>query len=465
MDQYFQQFKNLPRELRQSVSSEEKVKTLEEIEKKFNLKLIKLIVRVMIKNVSWLEVEKFCQENFNLSAEKARELKADLKEKIFNEVLSYLEKVETSKQRIEEIKKPIQVQQEPRKQQILSINRGEESVISKQPVQNLSISGEKLEEKKEQTSLSLNTQKVSEDFQKIKTSINVNLSQDDLIKKIINQLNLYFEDDNLVKRFSNIIKNYLRDIRTEAQSEELLRHSKKTNGLEMTFDQAAMAIKIAQEFKRQTTPTSKEYFVKRETDKGDLQKIEVEREEEQEDQKKVDHEIKKRFENGTINPFFQKIIKPLEIQSPKPSKQIPNKLNESPEKIKEGFSISIRKPADSNLVRDVSNGRLKALGPVEELAEITLTDLKHWGGGVPTTKIILDKINLLKEISLTKKAEAIRAWQKSQLYGLYLEVGRVALQNNQSISQTIEERKKNNLPTMESDDFDAISELNKKLRF
>ena len=500
MDNYLSQFKNLPRELRQAVSSEEKIKLLEEIEKKYNLKLIKLVVRVMIKDISWPEIEKFCQENFHLLPEKAAELKKDLAEKIFNEVLGYLNK------------------QESRIQQVVSSSgKGIEAGIENKELGMVKgmVGMKKLEEQKEPE---LNIQKVKDDFERIKLTINQNISQDDLIRKIISELNLRFEDTNLEKRFENIVKSYFRDIRTVAQVEEVLKKAQKISGLGLSSDQTALIIRIIQEFKKQTTPSNKKYFVEREvgkeilepriqqvasssrkieeTEKGGelpiktqiLQFLKEEGKEKTlvtkpptlaETQKPT--EIQKRFEGGTIKPFFQKIEKPLAIQ---PSQNKPQAFakkesffasssaksfggqSKASEGKGESFSIPIKKPIyNDNLIRDVSNGRLKAIGPVEELASITLDDLNHWGGGEKTAKIVLDKINLLKEISLTKKAEAIRAWQKSPLYFLYLEIGQAALKNSQSISQTIEERKRNSQPTFELEDFEAVAGLNRKLRF
>lgn len=490
MDQYFQQFKNLPRELKQSVSSEEKVIALEEIEKKYNLKLIKVIVRIMIKDISWQEVEQFCQENFNLSIENARALKKELADKIFNEVMGYLQKIEGGEKTEDLIEGQ---QQKFKKQQIeigdIKTEEKDKPLVAVKKTLNLQPPPIIKKDVFQLTKVEFDRQKIKEDFNKIKTTLNQNFSQDDLIKKIIDQLNLYFEEDNLVKRFSNIIKNYLRDIRTEAQTEELLQHPKKTNGLEMGVEQAVLIVKIAQEFKKQKTLSTKKYFVERETAKKNIeepsfinnqlfssplanQPVELTSQTLTEKklsqaEKKIDPAVKKRFEDGTIVPFFQKIIQPLSIQSPSPNIYKNNqRFNQVEEDGKKGFSISIKKKSEnSNLVQDVSSSPLRAVGPVEELSEITLDDLKHWGGGQKTFKIIFDKINLLGEISLLKKSEAIRAWQKSQLYSFYLELGRAALANEMSISEIINQRQEKNLPFMNKEDFEAIGELNKRLRF
>lgn len=185
---------------------------------------------------------------------------------------------------------------------------------------------------------------------------------------------------------------------------------------------------------------------------------------------KVDEEIKKRFASGTILPAFKKISEPVKIDKLPPQKtataETQNKAEIQKQTVPKGISIQIRQPIkEEKLVGDIDRGLPRAIGLVEELAEITVVDLQRWGGGQNTTRIIFDKINLLNEISLAEKAEGVHAWQRSPLAKLYLEIGQEALENKKSILQTIRERKNGNRPFLEIEDFEAIVELNRKLRF
>jgi hypothetical protein len=80
-------------------------------------------------------------------------------------------------------------------------------------------------------------------------------------------------------------------------------------------------------------------------------------------------------------------------------------------------------------------------------------------------EIIFEKINLLAEESIFKKAEAISAWRSSPLFNLYLEIGQEAIKKKKNLNEIIEERKRQNLPTLEIDEFEAIVNLNRKIRF
>ncbi|MDD2646756.1 MAG: hypothetical protein PHV78_03100 [Patescibacteria group bacterium] len=107
----------------------------------------------------------------------------------------------------------------------------------------------------------------------------------------------------------------------------------------------------------------------------------------------------------------------------------------------------------------------RAYGPVDELRSLTLEDWRRWGGVGEAVKLILDKINLLAEESLTKKSEGIAAWKGSEINKMYLDIGTEAINNGLSVEQAIEKRKSANLPTLTIDEFNAISEINQKLRF
>ena len=108
----------------------------------------------------------------------------------------------------------------------------------------------------------------------------------------------------------------------------------------------------------------------------------------------------------------------------------------------------------------------KLIGPIEELKNFTLNEFRKLGNN-PQESIqkIEEKINILEKDSLFKKAEAIKAWQNAEINKLYLEIGKVSLEKNIPVFQAIDERIKNNLLTLTMDEFEAITDLNKRLRF
>lgn len=419
MNNFLEQFKKLPKELQEAVASEEKVKILEEIEKKYNLKLAKLMVRLMIKDILWSDLEKFCQENFKLSPEKASELKKDLSEKIFNKVMEYLEEIPKPKIQMPTIQPP------------LSLTK----------------------------------------------------SLEEIVKEIKEKSGLTFADKTLEKRFENTCLNFLKEIRKDFETEEILTRSEKIGGLNLNPEKAKEIVNFLKEIKDKSYKLEKEKFqeIKKPEPAKEILKLEetvkplaieempIETEKPKEvilfkEEKKPepDLEIKKRFDGGTITPVFKRLEEPLPSFSLKSQEE---KKEETKEEIKtEEIPVQIRRPiSEEKLIEDVSP-KIKILGPVEELKEITLSDLKRWGGK-QTCQIVFNKISLLAEESLLKKAEGIKAWQQSPLYRLYLEIGEEALEKKKSVEEVIQERIKENKETISLKDFEEITELNRKLRF
>jgi len=78
----------------------------------------------------------------------------------------------------------------------------------------------------------------------------------------------------------------------------------------------------------------------------------------------------------------------------------------------------------------------------------------------------LDKyFNLLEEEDYAKKLEGIKLWRRSPINKLYLEIGSLSISENKPVDVIIEERKLNNQEYLTADEFNAIMDLNKSLRF
>jgi hypothetical protein len=105
-------------------------------------------------------------------------------------------------------------------------------------------------------------------------------------------------------------------------------------------------------------------------------------------------------------------------------------------------------------------------GPVEELANMSLNTFRRYGNtATDRTEKILQKINILEKDSVTKKTLGITAWRKSPIYKLYLELGSGSLMKGQEVSQMIAEQKMAGQEVLTIEEFQAISDLNKLLRF
>ncbi len=101
---------------------------------------------------------------------------------------------------------------------------------------------------------------------------------------------------------------------------------------------------------------------------------------------------------------------------------------------------------------------------IDEIRALTMKDFRRLSADpAESAKRVLQKIDVLGRESLSKKAEAITAWKESDVYKLYLEVGQVALGHD--MGKIAEERKIAGKEYLTEAEFDALLDLNEKLRF
>jgi hypothetical protein len=108
----------------------------------------------------------------------------------------------------------------------------------------------------------------------------------------------------------------------------------------------------------------------------------------------------------------------------------------------------------------------KLVGPVEELREMTLIDWRRLGStpAMAASKV-KEKISLLERQSFGQKIAGIKAWQESEVNKLYLEISRESLAKGVSADQIITERVSAGKTTLTGDDYRAVMELNRSLRY
>lgn len=125
--------------------------------------------------------------------------------------------------------------------------------------------------------------------------------------------------------------------------------------------------------------------------------------------------------------------------------------------------ISANKPLTARapiLAKDVLTG------PVKELQSMDLINFRRLGNSATErADKILDKINLLEQDSYTKQAQGVAGWRNSSIYRQYLELGAESMVSGQEVAALIEQYKSQNKETLDLEEFSAISDLNKKLRF
>jgi len=155
------------------------------------------------------------------------------------------------------------------------------------------------------------------------------------------------------------------------------------------------------------------------------------------------------------------VSQPVEIKEPTWEKT--ETLNQDQE-IAPVSSPIIRKTEPENFsrpkVEDVKFAA-KLVGPVEELASLSIADFRRISRKPEQAAAkILDKLELLAEESLLKKEQGIYALKSSALYKAYADVMNAAMLQGKTLEQIIADN-----PLMSFDEFKAIRDLNKNLKY
>jgi len=294
-------------------------------------------------------------------------------------------------------------------------------------------------------------------------AINEPLKFDEEIKRIIDKSSIQLTTDETKQRFKNIITARLKDIRDQVQTREMLVGLPTVGGLGLDSAKADQVLAIVSEefehlFGKQRQQVSNEPFF-------DLKA-----------------EAKKLLEGPIIEPpeIVFRPDKAEENFSPKPSQPTAEPpaeakaeaiIEEEPAEVESNNErISLSRPLASQdmtkpKIEDVKF-RPRLTGPIEEIRSMTLTDFRRLGA-TPQEAIakILAKIELLEDESFTQKVEAVKAWKENEIQRLYLELGDQSMEEKKPIAEIINQRVKENVPTLSQEEVEAVIELNQRLRY
>jgi len=152
---------------------------------------------------------------------------------------------------------------------------------------------------------------------------------------------------------------------------------------------------------------------------------------------------------------------PVILTPPPPSNLPPHLADAKP------IPVTVRSmPTPSASKKPVADVKAhpRLVGVVDEIRALTIKDFRRLSQDPKeAANRIYQKIQALEKESLTKKAEAVKAWKESDVYALYLEIGQINL--GIDMNALVEDRKAAKKEYLTSDEFDALLDLNEKLRF
>ena len=94
-----------------------------------------------------------------------------------------------------------------------------------------------------------------------------------------------------------------------------------------------------------------------------------------------------------------------------------------------------------------------------------IADWRRWGTPQEAAERVFSKISILREDSLLRGAQGKKAWQESEVYRLYLEMGIEAMEKGVPMETIIKDRKEQGRPYLTEEEIRAIGRLNHRLRF
>lgn len=525
MISYLVKFNSLPKELRDKVSSPSAMAMIGALEKKYAVSLASVVMKVMIKELSVDKLADFFAREFNYESKRANELVSDLRANVFVSVGDYLG-IAPAKSDLKMSPFPVPLDETPHyytTPKTTPVTPEEKSRLDKwlnerkaeiAPHSNGFFFSP--EDEEEVQKLAKRVAGFTPDAQK-------KLSVEDGLKAVTKEAGISFTSEDMKKRFEQVMKTYLHGIRNRVDTKQTLIKSVEVGGLGIDSAQADKILQVANKYRNEpekpTVEAPRKIVTQSESDsekkgstpiyvqaaprvsgRGDVEYdfgalIRGEG---------LDDEAKKREAEMLKNKPVEekKEVEPLSREKSymAEEKEATEEKDERDEfidltkleNLKNDRTIDVGKQmrasskisgnengADISIIqaRAAANtdGKIKMedvryipklTGPIDELREMSILNFRRLSPNPREAALkVKKKISFLEEESFTKRFEGIKAWRQSPVNKLYLEIGQESIINKSPVDAIIRERRLSRKPALTTDEFMAVMDLNKDLRF
>lgn len=460
MFDYLQKYKNVPKEVRDKISTPEILASIENLEKKYGVNLATVVMKVMTKDLGVNKIPEYLSDNFKLDERNSGLLSREMEADIFSAVYDYLGIGVEEKTYLSE------ADYENKNEEAPAV-KGDSFLFSSEDEKEIKELADKINQHEKKTT--------SEDL-------------DDRLDKIVKNAQINFGSDLLAGRFANILKTYLKGIRGRIEAKQALIKPVKSGGLDFDPESAEQVLKIAD------GDFSEKVNIKIEPPRiikvpEDYERIKSLKRIGARDidydfsalKKKTIEKLDIAHELAPPPPVLRETVKaPVEARGEikkESTKSIDfNEVKRKPEFEKTPVqpTISALKPVVKKAESIGAGGKVKIedvkfkpriMGPIDELRYMNLINFRRLGeDSLQVIEKIKEKINLL-EGEYSKKVEGIKAWRLSPINRLYLEMGAESINNGQPVDAIISKRRKEGKDYLDEKEFEAIISLNKSLRF
>lgn len=298
---------------------------------------------------------------------------------------------------------------------------------------------------------------------------------------IITQHHLAFSDELLTKRAATILKARLKDIRNSDQTVDMLTRLPKVGGLGLDRDIAVQVVASletdAQRLKSQGRVEP--VFMPPPPPPPKVPLAAAPRPVPAPPMKKIvtgeDMTAGPTPDYEAIKPPSlpsRPIVRPPDIPSPppmpsvkpmvKPASPVPPPAPVTP--LAAPSIVQAGRMTDRPTVTDIKQPS-STLGPAEEMRSLSLTQFRRLGQGAnDAANHLQEKFKHLRHESFSLWSEAIAGWRESEVYEIYLEMGRESLERGTPIKEVIERRARAGELYLSEHEFSILADLNRTLQ-
>lgn len=461
MFDYLVKFNKLPKELKDRVSTPLVMSAIDQLEEKYRVNLATVVMKIMVGEIAFDDLIAYFIEEFSLDSLSAGQLKFELAQRVFAPVADYLG-LDLASLRppaapgplIAEPMTPLAERPAPPAGGV----RGSSFFFSsedEEEIRNLS---------RHVSAPDLDSMKLSAEQAEAKLTL------------ILERAEINFGGEALAERFKQILRTHLRGIRKRLETKFSLTKAYNEGGLDFDEESADKVLAIAD--KVLAEPAAEIKLIP-------LPKIKVPEDEAKKSAltglkevgaRDIEYDLAKELKKSRpAEPSAAAELKTRAVVEP--LLEISKLAGAAPSSPAAPLTVKPPFEADRIKARPLAEGggkiRMtdvkfvpKSLEPVDELKYLDLISFRRWDKDPFKAALkIKERINLLEEEHYGKKMEGIKAWRQSPVNRLYLAIGSLAIGKNKPIDIIIEERRSAGEEYLNSQEFEAIMNLNKELRF
>ncbi len=435
MFDYLQKYQQIPADVRDKLDTPLIKATIKQLEENYRLSLASLLIKIMVKDIPLSRLSYYLSENYGLSGDQAQKLTAELQAKVLVAVQNYLAKP---------LNAPIDINQ---------LAKGGTLKALTPPIQ------PPVSQKAEQEPP---------------------MDLESILNKLVSQQKI-FKQPGQINRWRQLAKTFLIGVRNQRAVDDFLSRSLDSGGLGVSADQIPQLNQQLAEAKELLHQASEQQTIIQPPVKPVDQLINQAAVRDFESDllaslKKIDSQPRPELKTENELPAppndSPKLLETAQLTEKAPivNQQTPTINNQPPNDSAPTIVVPIDQRTADNKTGKIRMDDVrftpKTLTPIDELANLNLKRFRYLGRSPEErAQKIKDKIDMLAEHGYSKRLQGLSAWRQSPLNRLYLQIGQRSIQNCQPAEKLLSKEDNQDNDNLTFNEFVAIMNLNKQIRF